>query len=170
MNDRRRPIPREEPDSDRPDYEDRPLAKPAFVTRAEMERYVSQMFAPVMAGINELRGEAVAARRERELRAQWDREQREREQFEAVREKTRSESDLIKAQVEALQRPQTPLQVIVPRASDSDPVLRKPMSRAMRWAVILVPVLLAIISTIGAVISQRTSPRGGSVPSAKEKP
>lgn len=162
------PRERNEPDSDRPERDERPFRRPAtaFVTRAEVEQMITEAMREVLGPIRrveamarESRDELREAKRERELRAQWDREQREREQIEAVREKTRSESDL----AAALQRPQTPLQflpVAIPKAADSDPILKKPMSKSMRWVALLVPVIVAIIMAVSAVVSNRSNPHG----------
>jgi len=156
-----------------------PIRSP-YVTREEMERFVTsafdaamqRYFAPIAASVERIEMESVAARVERRARKQWEEEQRAEELSDAIREKTRSESDLIKAQTAALERPATPLQFVpvTVSAPGSDPAIKKPASRAMRWAVIVVPVLIALISTIGAIVSNRSSPHGAPAPAQGHAP
>lgn len=162
MADRRKPFDaRRDPDSDPPDYEDRPLARPAFVTRREVEIMIERALHPLILKQDRAILLLERAEEERKWRAQWDREQREKEQLEVMRERSRSESDL----AQALQRPQTPLvvPVAVPKPPSSSSSL-KPHSRTLRWLAVLVPVIVAIIMTIGAVISNSRNPHGGIEP------
>lgn len=105
----------------------------------------------------ESRNELREAKKERELRAQWDREQRERENLEAMRARTKSETDL----AQALQRPPTPLVAFVPPPEDSEPELPKSKrySRAVTVAIIS-GVVTVLVAAIGAWASQRSAPHG----------
>lgn len=114
----------------------------------------------VEAMARESRDELREAKRERELRAQWDREQRERDQLEAVRERSKSEQDL----AQALQRPATPMQflpVSIPKAPDSEPSTSKHrLNRTQVIVAVISAIALVAATAIGAIYSQHTSPHG----------
>lgn len=172
------PRQRDEPDSDRPERDERPFRpaqRPRFVTVDEMNAAIAESHAAILREVrkigavaNETHRELAENRRVRELREKWEAELREKELLDATRERSKSEQDL----ADALKRPPTPLQFVpvpVPKAPDSDPslALKKPLSRSMRWVALLVPVIIAIITTIGMIVSQRSSPHGGYVSPAQ---
>lgn len=151
-----------EPDDDLPDdwesHGDRP------VTRREMVAYVTQMYRPVMAGIGRLEREAAASRLEREarrLRERQERDERAARMSETVREKMQSESELIKAQAAALQRPPTPAQSHAPA---SDPEIKQPVYKRTAVIVAIVGAIATVATVaISAYFSQQQHPRGAIV-------
>jgi len=142
-----------------------------------MNQAIADAYRPIRAALRRIEDEAIEARKERLLRKQWEQEQREEELADAIREKTRSESDLIKAQAVALQRPATPLQfvpVAVPKAEDSDPAIPKALrgTRYKKAAIVIsfIAVMTPIILAAMAYWSQRSSPHGEPASPAHEAP
>lgn len=134
------------------------------VTRREMVAYVTQMYRPVMAALGRLEREAAASRIEREarkLREQQEREERAARMSETVREKMQSESELIKAQAAALQRPPTPAQ---PHAPASDPEIKQPVYKRTAVIVAIVGAIATVATVaISAYFSLHQNPHGAIV-------